>query len=127
MTEILNREWGGDTETSVRKDDHDITLNIAIKEASSQFINEINRSIDYFLNRYSTYNIEKIIISGDTFKNFDLLIKKETGFEVEQFNVGNYFNLDVLNKKTYYLNKDLNHFANQLTLAIGMALRGYGL
>ncbi|MCG9479657.1 MAG: hypothetical protein K9H14_05545 [Actinomycetia bacterium] len=123
----MNREWGGDTETSVRKDDHDITLNIAIKEASSQFINEINRSIDYFLNRYSTYNIEKIIISGDTFKNFDLLIKKETGFEVEQFNVGNYFNLDVLNKKTYYLNKDLNHFANQLTLAIGMALRGYGL
>ncbi|MDZ7838184.1 MAG: hypothetical protein U5N58_09640 [Actinomycetota bacterium] len=55
----LEPGMGGDTETSVSKDDHDITLNTAIKEASSQFINEITRSIDYFLNRYSTYNIRK--------------------------------------------------------------------
>lgn len=113
--------------TQVKKNNHDIALNVAIKEASSQFINEINRSIDYFLNRYAAYHIEKIILSGDTFLNFDRFAEKETTFPVEQFKISQFYDLSTLNKKTCYTGKSLEILGNQLTMAIGMALRGYGL
>ncbi len=108
-------------------DSRDLDISMALKEAGSQILDEINRSIDYFINRYSSYNVNKIIISGDTFTNFDQYIQKETDYNVEQVNISRHFSMKPLNKKNYYRDKPLGLLGNQLTLAIGMALRGFGL
>lgn len=105
----------------------DLNTNMAVKEAGMQFIAEMNRSIDYFANLHSAYSIQKIFISGDTFTNFDRFIQQETDYEVEQVHISSHFSLERLGKKSYYKGQDLGFLSNQLTLALGMALRGFGL
>jgi len=105
----------------------DLDTSMTVKEAGSQFVNEINRSIDYFINRHSSYSIEKIIISGDTFNNFDKFVLKEMDYKVEQVDISKHFSLEPLKSKDFYRDKKLEMLGNQLTLAIGTALRGFGL
>ncbi|MGM0365596.1 MAG: type IV pilus assembly protein PilM [Actinomycetota bacterium] len=105
----------------------DPDISTTVREAGTQFVDEINRSIDYFINRYSSYNIHKILISGDTFTNFDKFIEKEIGYKVEQVDISSHFSMEPLKRKDYYRDRQLKLLGNQLTLAIGMALRGFGL
>ncbi len=108
-------------------DSQQMDASMAFKEAGNLIIEEINRSIDYFINRYPSYNLQKIFISGDAFNNFGKFIETEMDYKVEQINIEDHFSLDRLKKKDFYKNKPLGLLGNQLTLAIGMGLRGFGI
>ncbi len=105
----------------------DVQKNMAIRNIADQFINEISRSIDFFLQENQNYNINKIILSGDMIKNFEKYFINETNFDTEYFDIQDNFDIRNLRKLKAYREKDLNMLANHLTLAIGMAFRGYKL
>lgn len=85
-----------------------------------RFLNEINRSFNYYKEQFSKVSIDRVILSGENskIKNLDLHLSSEIGVKIEKIE-------DLLKIEKGQTIKDLNEFLlsiPNIALAIGVAL-----
>ncbi len=103
----------------------DIKKSQVVKKIANQFVSEINRSIDFFLQENQNYSIDKIILCGDVPENFEVFFESQINYDTELFDIAKNFDIESLTRRRIYKDKDLSMLVNHLALAIGMAFRGY--
>ncbi len=93
-----------------------------LKKTASNFVNEINISIEHFMQNNPKVEIKKIILTGENLINFDSYIKDKTNYIVERLKIENHFPLGSIGSNPVNKGKDASEIVN--ALGIGMALRG---
>jgi len=93
-----------------------------LKNTASNFVNEINISIEHFIQNNPKVELKKIILTGENLKNFDSYIKDKTNFLVERLKIEDHFSLGAISSNSVNKGKNAGEIVN--ALGIGMALRG---
>jgi len=97
----------------------------SMKLSANQLINEISRSIDHFLQENRENEIEKIIISGENFKNLDKYIENNIKHPIERFDICSKFSTDIYKKSNILKEINISDLSNRMLLSCGLAIRGF--
>ncbi len=109
-------------EDKIKKAINDEKIIEIMSNTADNLINEINMSIEHYIQENPRSKIEKIVLTGENLINFEKYIKQETNYKVEKLDCSGSFTLDNLKKNPVYKSMDLSEILNPL--AIGMAIRG---
>jgi len=86
-----------------------------------QWVNEIQRAIDFFVSNYPDDSISKIMLSGggSRIQGFDELLTRETGVPAELFNPFNKISFDTGQIDQQYV----SYMAPEMAISVGLATR----
>lgn len=102
----------------------DDIINKTISDTVDNIIDEINMSIEHYIQENPESKIDRIVITGEKMKNIEKYIQYKINYKVERLDISDKFSMDLINKNAIYKNTDTDQMLNPL--AIGMALRGMG-
>lgn len=96
----------------------------SINKTADQLVYDIELTIENFLQEDRRSSIDTLVLTGERIKGLEEYIAKKIRYPVERLNLLDYFSIDSIKKRPMFKNINIEEIADDLTIGVGLAIRG---